>query len=193
LSYESKIIDALKESERGLSTLEVAKRAGISKTAAIKYLATFRMAGKADYVEAGPLRLWRLIIPKKVSKRGMASKEREIRRLLKGFVEEADLVGSAVVSHDGSALAVILPPNIDYDRVEAVATTLFRAGVRSSDLANLERFKEIRVDGEKGKILAYNGDKFLILAFCKPETMLGTVKIEMEKLSKKVDEILSKR
>lgn len=53
-NYEAKIIEALKKSDKGLSIPELTRKAGLSKTAVIKYLATFRMTGKADYREAVP-------------------------------------------------------------------------------------------------------------------------------------------
>ena len=46
MSREERVLEALKESEDGLTIQEVIRKTGISKTAAIKYLATFKMAGR---------------------------------------------------------------------------------------------------------------------------------------------------
>ena len=62
-SYESKIIEALRKSDKSLSMLEVTRKTGLPKTFVIKYLATFRMAGKANFEEVGSARLWRLALP----------------------------------------------------------------------------------------------------------------------------------
>ena len=189
MSYEDKIIEALKESEDGLSTLDVVRKTGISKTAAIKYLATFKMAGKADFVEAGPTRLWRLVTQKKTEK--TSERSENLDALLKELTENAGLMGSAIVNEQGLVLAAVLPSNMDYDKLETLASILSRAGVRSIDLAGMDRFERMTVEGSKGRILAQSEDKMFLITFCKPDVMLGTVKLEMEEFSKRIREILS--
>jgi hypothetical protein len=188
MSYEDRVLEALKESEDGLSTLDVVRKTGISKTAAIKYLATFKMAGKADVVESGPTRLWRLVTRKRVEKPPKRSET--LTALLRELTESAGLMGSAVVKEEGVVLAAVLPENMDYDKLESLASTLSRAGVRSIDLTGLERFEEMTVEGSKGRILAMNEDGTLLITLCKPDVMLGKVKLEMEEFSKRIREAL---
>ncbi|MCR3884241.1 FaeA/PapI family transcriptional regulator [Methanotrichaceae archaeon M04Ac] len=59
-SYEDRILKAIRESEVGLTTVDVAKQAGVSKTTAIKYLSVLKSEGKCKFVEVGPSKLWRV-------------------------------------------------------------------------------------------------------------------------------------
>jgi len=58
-SYEERILKAIEDSEVGLTTVDVAKQAGVSKTTAIKYLSVLKSEGKCEFVEVGPSKLWR--------------------------------------------------------------------------------------------------------------------------------------
>ena len=58
-SYEERILKAIEDSEVGLTTVDVAKKAGVSKTTAIKYLSVLKSEGKCEFVEVGPSKLWR--------------------------------------------------------------------------------------------------------------------------------------
>jgi predicted ArsR family transcriptional regulator len=59
-SYKERILGVIKESEVGLTTVDVAKQAGVSKTTAIKYLSVLKSEEKCVFVEVGPSKLWRL-------------------------------------------------------------------------------------------------------------------------------------
>ncbi|MDI9617339.1 MAG: FaeA/PapI family transcriptional regulator [Methanothrix sp.] len=65
MSYKERILKAIQESKDGLTTVEVARQAGVSKTTVIKYLSVLRSEGKCEYVEVGPSKLWRAVTPKK--------------------------------------------------------------------------------------------------------------------------------
>jgi predicted ArsR family transcriptional regulator len=58
-SYEDRILKAIRDSEVGLTTVDVAKQAGVSKTTAIKYLSVLKSEGKCQFSEVGPSKLWR--------------------------------------------------------------------------------------------------------------------------------------
>ncbi|KQC12018.1 MAG: FaeA/PapI family transcriptional regulator [Methanothrix sp.] len=66
-SYEERILKAIEDSEVGLTTVDVAKQAGISKTTAIKYLSVLKSEGKCEFVEVGPSKLWRSSEPKEAA------------------------------------------------------------------------------------------------------------------------------
>lgn len=66
-SYEERILKAIEDSEVGLTTVDVAKKAGVSKTTAIKYLSVLKSEGKCKFVEVGPSKLWRSSEPKGIS------------------------------------------------------------------------------------------------------------------------------
>ena len=58
-SYEERILEVIGESEVGLTTVDVAKKAGVSKTTVIKYLSVLSSEGQVEFVEVGPSKLWR--------------------------------------------------------------------------------------------------------------------------------------
>ena len=58
-SYKERILDVIGESEVGLTTVDVAKKANVSKTTVIKYLSVLSSEGEVEFVEVGPSKLWR--------------------------------------------------------------------------------------------------------------------------------------
>src|SRR5512136_2206565 len=58
-SYKERILEVIGESEVGLTTVDVAKKAGVSKTTVIKYLSVLSSEGNVEFVEVGPSKLWR--------------------------------------------------------------------------------------------------------------------------------------
>ena len=58
-SYKEKILEVIGEAEVGLTTVDVAKKAGVSKTTGIKYLSVLSSEGQVEFVEVGPSKLWR--------------------------------------------------------------------------------------------------------------------------------------
>ncbi len=59
-SYKERILEVIGESEVGLTTVDVAKKAGVSKTTVIKYLSVLSSEGAVEFVEVGPSKLWRI-------------------------------------------------------------------------------------------------------------------------------------
>ena len=58
-SYKERILEVIGEAENGLTTVDVAKKAGVSKTTVIKYLSVLSSEGHVEFVEVGPSKLWR--------------------------------------------------------------------------------------------------------------------------------------
>ena len=58
-SYKEKILGVIGEADVGLTTVDVAKKAGVSKTTVIKYLSVLSSEGQVEFVEVGPSKLWR--------------------------------------------------------------------------------------------------------------------------------------
>jgi len=190
LSYEAKIIEALQKSDGNLSTLELTRKTGLPKTAVIKYLATFKMSGKADFEDVGSSRLWRLITP--IKGETVAGKE-ELDKLLKQIIEDANLTGCAVVNREGFPMSAFLPRNIAPEKLGALATLLFDVGVKSIKLSDLKEFRRIIIEGSDGRIFARQEGKVLLIAFSKPDAMIGPLRLETESLAKRINEILNAR
>jgi len=192
-NYEARIIEALRRSDRSLSTLELAKNSGLSKSTVIKYLATFRMAGKADFEEIGSSRLWRLLMPAKEKGRSEATRprKRELYMMLKKFVESTDLTGFALVDLEGYPLSTILPKAVLPGQSEMLASLLSTTGTRIVELAGLEEFQWIIIEGTKGRVFAYKKGGVVLVAFSRPETMIAPIRMEMEELAERIGRILS--
>ena len=185
--YEKRIESVLREHRDGLTTMDVARKADISKTTAIKYLAAFRMAGRADFMEVGPAKLWRLIAEEA---KPSIMRTKQLDAILREFTQNAELVGSAIVDGDGLTLSAVLPDSVGPERLGAISATLLQAGVKSVELADLERLKQIIVEGSGGRVVAVNQGRVLLIAFCGPDKMLGPVKMEMEEFAQRLNEVL---
>jgi len=59
-SYKERILEVIGESDVGLTTVDVAKNAGVSKTTVIKYLSVLSSEAQVEFVEVGPSKLWRI-------------------------------------------------------------------------------------------------------------------------------------
>ena len=57
-SYQDRILQVIGESDVGLTTVDVARKAGVSKTTVIKYLSMLSSEGRVEFVEVGPSKLW---------------------------------------------------------------------------------------------------------------------------------------
>jgi hypothetical protein len=66
-SYKERILRSIGDSDMGLTTVDVAKKAGVSKTTVIKYLSVLRSEGMVEFAEVGPAKLWRTRSPAEVS------------------------------------------------------------------------------------------------------------------------------
>jgi len=190
--YEKRILEVLEENSDGLTTIGVAEKANISKTTALKYLASLKSAGKIDYTEVGPAKLWRLTaLHETNSERLPVNKTREIRLLLKEFKEMAGLLGSAVVDNDGLTISADLPWNKNPEKIGSLISRLLQVGERSAKAAKIGPVKEVIVEGNNGRIVARNEGNALLIAFINKETPLGMVKFEIEEFAKRINDLLS--
>jgi len=190
--YERRILEVLEENKDGLTTIGVAEKANISKTTALKYLASLKAAGKIDYIEVGPAKLWRVTtLHETDSKKVSADKTKEIRLILKEFKEMAGLLGSAVVDNDGLTISADLPWKKNPEKIGSLISRLLQMGERSAKAANIDPVKEIIIEGDNGRIVARNEGNVLLIAFSNRETPLGMVKFETEEFAKRIKNLLA--
>jgi len=189
--YEKKILEVLEKNKDGLTTVGVAEKAKISKTTALKYLASLKAAGEIDYIEVGPAKLWRLTSSKEKTDREIpVNKERKVRSILKEFKEIAGLLGSAVVDNDGLTISADLPWNKRPEKIGSLISRLLQIGERSAKVAKIDPLKEIILEGDNGRIIARNEGNVLLIAFSDREASLGMVKIEIEEFAKRIKDII---
>jgi len=190
--YEKKILKVLEESKDGLTTVSIAEKANISKTTALKYLASLKAAGKIDYIEVGPAKLWRVTPTQEIGlKRASTSKKRKVRLILEEFKEIAGLLGSAVVDNDGLTIFADLPWSKKPERIGSIISRLLQLANRSAEEADIGQLKNIIIEGERGRIVACNEGNFLLIAFSNKEAALGMIKIEIEESAKKIKKLLN--
>ena len=190
--YEKKILKVLEESKDGLTTVSIAEKANISKTTALKYLASLKAAGKIDYIEVGPAKLWRVTPTQEIGlKRASTSKKRKVRLILKEFKEIAGLLGSAVVDNDGLTIFADLPWSKKPERIGSIISRLLQLANRSAEEADIGQLKNVILEGERGRIVACNEGNFLLIAFSNKEAALGMIKIEIEESAKKIKKLLN--
>lgn len=190
--YEKRILKVLEESENGLTTVSVAEKANISKTTALKYLASLKAAGKIDYIEVGPAKFWRVTpIWEACLKKASTSKVRKVRLILKEFGEIAGLAGSAVVDNDGLTIFADLPWSKNPEKIGSIISRLIQLANRSAGEADIDPLKNVILEGERGRIVVYNEGSLLLIAFSSKEAALGMIKIEIEEVAKKIKKILN--
>lgn len=190
--YERRILQVLDQNKEGLTTVNVAEKASISKTTALKYLASLRSAGTIDFIEVGPSKLWRHIPPQPTERKRLpASRTEKIESVLKEFKQAVGLEGSAVVDNDGLTISADLPGDIDPEKMGTMVSRLLQISARSASMARIEPIKALIIEGEKGRIVARNEGNVLVIAFCSPDTPLGMVKLELEEFANKINGIIS--
>jgi len=190
--YEKRILEVLEENKDGLTTIGIAEKANISKTTALKYLASLKATGKINYIEVGPAKLWRLTALHETSSKEVSSnKMREIRGILKEFKEIAGLLGSVVVDNDGLTISADLPWNKNPEKIGSLISRLLRIGERSAKAARIAPVKEIIVEGDNGRMVARNEGNMLLIAFSNRETPLGMVKFEIEEFAERIKNLLA--
>jgi hypothetical protein len=101
------------------------------------------------------------------------------------------LEGSAVLDSDGLMISADMPLEANPERMGSLISHLLRIGVKSMNMAKMDPLEEIIMEGGKGKIVTRNEGKVLLIAFCNPDTPLGTVKFEIGEFAKKINEILA--
>jgi len=190
--YEKRILEVLEKNKDGLTTIGISEKADISKTTTLKYLASLKAAGKIDYIEVGPAKLWRLTAHQRRDDKDIpTNKEKKLRSILKEFKEITGLLGSAVVDNDGLTISADLPWNKNPEKIGSLISRLLQIGERSAKTAKIDPLKEIILEGENGRIVARNEGNVLLIAFSDKEASLGMIKNEIEEFAKRIKKLLS--
>jgi len=188
--YEKRILRVLEQHKDGLTTVNVAQKADISKTTALKYLALLREAGKIDFIEVGPSKLWRLTEPGKAKYKHVApSRTRKIESVLKEFKQSTGLEGSAVVDNEGLTISADLPWDMNPEKIGTFISRILQIGAKPASMSGIDPLKSVILEGEKGRIVARSEGKVLLIAISGKDTPLGMVKLEIEEFAKKISQL----
>ncbi len=98
-----------------------------------------------------------------------------------------DLVGAAVVSPDGLAVASVLPAGTDEDRVSAMAAALLSLGKRTTNGLERGELKQVYIKGSSGYTILMQAEGGCVLeAITGPEAKLGMVLLDMKSAIQKL-------
>ena len=122
---------------------------------------------------------------------GYPGHEEAARYILKKFKEIAGLLGSAVVDIDGLPISADLPLNKRPEKLCSLVSRLLQVGERSLKAAGIGPLREMILEGDKGRIIARNEGKLLLIALTDKNSSLGILKIEIEEFARKIKDIVS--
>jgi len=129
-SYEERILKVIEDSKVGLTTVDVAKKAGVSKTTAIKYLSVLKSEGKCEFVEVGPSKLWGVVKPEVEEARAKAENGDD-----KVIVVPLSIIGQLEEISDDVIISMsfrVKPDKVD-NLAELMKECIQQKGVRRSD------------------------------------------------------------
>ncbi|MBS7614323.1 hypothetical protein KEJ18_01105 [Candidatus Bathyarchaeota archaeon] len=187
MSYEAKIVEALRKSDGKLSTIELARETGLPKTTLIKYLTSFKMSGKADFEDVGVSRIWRLVTPTKVKS---FVKKKELDKMLKKLVEDTNLSGCAVVDREGFVLSAFLPYNVTQEKLGYLANLLFEVNEKIAMFSGIQYLHRTIFEGSEETIFSRYSGNYVFIAFLKHNAMLWPLRQETESLIKRINGVL---
>jgi hypothetical protein len=119
-----------------------------------------------------------------------ATKKEKLVKILEGLKNIGGILGSAVISKDGLAIASDLGES-DVDTFAAMSAAM--EGAAETAVSELKQggLKQIIVDAEEGKIITIStGEEAILVILAKPDINLGLVLLGIRKAAGKVSEVL---
>lgn len=121
------------------------------------------------------------------------SRQEQINAILDRFMFQtgADVMGVAAVAMDGILLASRLPPEVNAERVAAVAATVVGVTRRISGELKIGLTEEIILKANKGLFMVLPaGDQSLLAVSMRHDGNLGLVRIEARDAAKAISQVL---
>lgn len=122
----------------------------------------------------------------------MSSRAEQLAMALDEFVQaSSEVEAAAVVSMDGLPMASALPPQIEEDRLGAMAAALLSLGEKAAEGLGRGDLAQIFVEGEYGFVfLMAAGETAVLAAITRPSGKIGLILYEMRHTSSKIASIL---
>jgi predicted regulator of Ras-like GTPase activity (Roadblock/LC7/MglB family) len=121
----------------------------------------------------------------------MATKEEELKKILKDFESVGDVIGSAVVRRDGLMIISGLPDEINSKAVAAMAAAIVGTGETASNELDIGELTQVVVESAKGKLISVGaGPDAIFTALVKPKANIGLILINMERSTKKIGMVI---
>ena len=124
----------------------------------------------------------------------MASRAEQLAMALDEFLQTtADVEAAAVVSVDGLTMASALPPQIEEDRLGAMAAALLSLGEKAAEGLGRGSLAQVFVEGEYGFVfLMAAGETAVLAAVTRTACKIGLVLYEMRHTCHRIAEVLDR-
>jgi predicted regulator of Ras-like GTPase activity (Roadblock/LC7/MglB family) len=117
----------------------------------------------------------------------MATKEEELKKILKDFESTGEVIGSAVVRRDGLMIISGLPDEINSKAVAAMAAAIVGTGETASNELDIGELNQVVVESARGKLISVGaGPDAIFTALVKPKANMGLILMNMERSTKKI-------
>jgi predicted regulator of Ras-like GTPase activity (Roadblock/LC7/MglB family) len=94
-----------------------------------------------------------------------------------------EIEGAAIVSPDGLAIASVLVPPIDEDRVAAMSAAMVSLGERISEELGRGKMDQVYIKGDNGfALLTAAGSQAVLTVMAKSDARLGLLLLELRKV-----------
>ncbi len=122
----------------------------------------------------------------------MISRAEQLAMALDEFVQSSpEIEAAAIVSMDGLPMASALPPEIEEDRLGAMAAALLSLGEKAAEGLGRGDLAQIFVEGEYGFVfLMAAGETSVLTAITRPSGKIGLILYEMRHTAARIANIL---
>jgi predicted regulator of Ras-like GTPase activity (Roadblock/LC7/MglB family) len=122
----------------------------------------------------------------------MSTRAEQLAMALDEFLQTtSDVEAAAVVSVDGLTMASALPPQIEEDRLGAMAAALLSLGEKAAEGLGRGSLAQVFVEGEYGFVfLMAAGDTAVLAAITRPSCKIGLVLYEMRHSCQRIASVL---
>ena len=122
----------------------------------------------------------------------MTTRAEQLAMALDDFLQTtADVEAVAIVSVDGLTMASALPPQIEEDRLGAMAAALLSLGEKAAEGLGRGSLAQVFVEGEHGFVfLMAAGDAAVLAAITAPSCKIGLVLYDMRNACQRIAAVL---
>ncbi|NPA54257.1 MAG: hypothetical protein GXO21_06260 [Aquificae bacterium] len=116
---------------------------------------------------------------------------RNFTDVLNTVIRDSGAEGAVLVSPDGLAIASVLPPNVDEDRVAAMGAAILSLGERVASELDKGELEQLYVKGTKGYMIFTGIKDLAVLGVLAPaDAKLGLLLMEIKRAAKQIEELL---
>ncbi len=116
---------------------------------------------------------------------------RNFNDVLNAVIRDSGAEGAVLVSPDGLAIASVLPPNVDEDRVAAMGAAILSLGERVASELDKGELEQLYVKGTKGYMIFTGIKDLAVLGVLAPaDAKLGLLLMEIKRAAKQIEELL---